>query len=256
MIVLFTDFGNGDPYVGQMHAAIRRHVDAPIIDLLHDAPSYDVRSGAYLLDALQNRFSSGDVFVCVVDPGVGGDRAPVMVMADGKWYIGPDNGLLNVVCGRARSARVLRIDWRPPNLSSSFHGRDLFAPVAARLYGGTVPAHTPWSLIETRTWPEELQEIIYIDHYGNAMTGIRADSVGANAILTVKDTRLAFARTFSSVAPSQPFWYRNSLDLIEIAARKESAAALLSLEVGEAVSVTDYDDLLADTGPHIAPRRP
>ncbi len=176
MIVLVTDFGTHDPYAGQMHAAIRGLVDTPVVDLLHHMPAYDVRTGAYLLDSLQRQFARGTVFVGVVDPGVGGDRAPVMVNADGKWYVGPDNGLFNVICRRACSVDVFRIDWRPRRLSASFHGRDLFAPVAAKLAGGEVPEHSPWTLVDTGEWPEELPEIIYIDHYGNAMTGIRASS--------------------------------------------------------------------------------
>ena len=244
MIVLVTDFGSGDPYVGQVHAAIRSRVDTPVIDLLHHMPSFDVRAGAYLLDALQQRFPAGTVFVGVVDPGVGGARAPVMVEADGKWYVGPDNGLFNVVHDRARSVESFRVDWRPERLSASFHGRDLFAPVAAQLSAGSKPDCSPWSLLETPGWPDELAEIIYIDHYGNAMTGIRADAVGGHATVRVKDRRLDPGTTFAAARAGQPFWYRNSLDLVEIAVKEHSAAALLDLKIGDPVKVTDYDSLL------------
>lgn len=244
MIVLVTDFGTRDPYAGQMHAAIRGLVDTPVVDLLHHMPAYDVRAGAYLLDALQRQFASGTVFVGVVDPGVGSDRAPVMVNADGKWYVGPDNGLFNVICRRARSVDVSRIDWRPRRLSASFHGRDLFAPVAAKLAGGEVPQHSPWTLVETGEWPEDLPEIIYIDHYGNVMTGIRAGSLSVGAIIRVGNRRLDSATTFAAARAGTPFWYRNSLDLVEIAVKEASAAALLDLHIGEPVTVADYDSLL------------
>lgn len=244
MIVLVTDFGTVDPYVGQMHAAIRSRVDTPVIDLLHDMPAYDVRRSAYLLDALQCGFPGGTVFACVVDPGVGGDRAPVMVKADEKWYVGPDNGLFNIVERRARSVETFHIDWRPEHLSMSFHGRDLFAPVAADLAIGTLPECTPRRLMETPAWPEELPEIIYIDHYGNAMTGIRADALGARSIVRVRDHRLERGTTFSASPAGKPFWYRNSLDLVEIALREDSAAERLELEIGDRVQVTDYESLL------------
>lgn len=244
MIVLVTDFGTGDPYVGQMHAAIRALADTTIIDLLHRMPSYDVRAGAYLLDALQRPFPTGSVFVGVVDPGVGGDRAPVMVKADGKWYVGPDNGLFNVVCRRAESVEAFRITWRPDRLSTTFHGRDLFAPVAAGLSAGAMPEHTAWSLMETPEWPDELAEIIYIDHYGNAMTGIRADTLSRHAVVRVANERLGPSTTFAASAGGKPFWYRNSLDLVEIAVREDSAAAMLGLGVGDEVKVIDYESLL------------
>lgn len=248
MILLATDFSTGDPYVGQMHAAIRRIADVPVIDLLHHMPSYDARAGAFLLDALQRQFDPGDVLVGVVDPGVGSDRAPVMVEADGKWYVGPDNGLFNVICRRARRFDAFRIVWRPASLSVSFHGRDLFAPVAARLAAGETPECSPWSLMETPAWPDELAEIIYIDHYGNAMTGLRADSLSRSARLRVGGRRVEAGTTFAAAPTAQPFWYRNSLDLVEIAVREDSAAALLGLSVGDKVAVSDVESLLGPAG--------
>jgi S-adenosyl-L-methionine hydrolase (adenosine-forming) len=244
MIVLVTDFGTADPYVGQMHAVIRGMVDTAIVDLLHHVPDYDIRAGAYLLDALQKGFQPGTVFVGVVDPGVGGARAPVIVNADGKWFVGPDNGLFNVVCRRADSVDAFRIDWRPTRLSASFHGRDLFAPVAARLAAGEFPERSPWSLVETPAWPEELHEIVYIDHYGNAMTGIRADALSRQAVIQVGDERLQAATTFVTASAGKPFWYRNSLDLVEIAVREDSAAAMLGLKPGDGLKITDYESLL------------
>src|SRR5205085_2477038 len=134
MIVLFTDYGVGDPYVGQLHAVLAREAPGiPVVDLFHGVPSFDVRAGAYLLPAYVREFPEDSVFLCVVDPGVGGERKPAMVRADGRWYVGPDNGLLSILAARAGSVESYAIAWRPPGLSASFHGRDLFAPVAARL---------------------------------------------------------------------------------------------------------------------------
>lgn len=141
MIVLFTDFGLSGPYIGQMKAVLAREAPGvPLIDLFSDAPAFDPISSAYLLAAYAPEFPAGTVFLCVVDPGVGGERAALAVQADSRWFVGPDNGLMAVAAARAeRSRRFFRIDWRPPSLSASFHGRDLFAPVAALLARGEAP---------------------------------------------------------------------------------------------------------------------
>src|SRR5437667_3655074 len=126
MIVLYTDYGVGDPYVGQIHAALAREAPGvPIVDLLHTVPNFDIRAGAYLLPALAAEFPEGSIFVGVVDPGVGSDRAAVMARADRRWYVGPDNGLFHVVARRAYHLDVWTIEWKPERLSASFHGRDL-----------------------------------------------------------------------------------------------------------------------------------
>ncbi|HET7033116.1 MAG TPA: SAM-dependent chlorinase/fluorinase, partial [Casimicrobiaceae bacterium] len=165
MIVLFTDFGADDVYVGQLKAALLEHLPAgmAIVDLLHSVPRYQARAGAHLLAALQSRFPAGAVFVAVVDPGVGTPRDAVVVHADDKWYVGPDNGLLSVVSARATKSRASRIVWRPQALSASFHGRDLFAPVAAliaqrRLAADRIEAIEGLSL---QFGAEDLSEVIY-----------------------------------------------------------------------------------------------
>src|SRR5581483_5751303 len=129
MIVLFSDFGLSGPYIGQVKAVFAEIVPTvPVIDLFADAPAGDPRAGAYLLAAYDDVFPAGTIFFAVVDPGVGTARLPVIVLADGRWYVGPDNGLMALVARRAAPATVWEITWRPPHLSASFHGRDLFAP--------------------------------------------------------------------------------------------------------------------------------
>jgi hypothetical protein len=131
---LITYFGVADPYMGQMRAVLARAAPGvPVIDLFSNAPAFNAKASAYLLAAYCTEFTPGTVFLCVVDPGVGGPRAAIALEADGRWYVAPDNGLLSVAARRAAVARWWRITWRPANLSASFHGRDLFAPVAARL---------------------------------------------------------------------------------------------------------------------------
>ena len=134
MIVVFTDFGLQGPYTGQMKAVLHQLAPAvPAIDLFADAPVGNPKASAYLLAAYAQWFAAGTVFLCVVDPGVGGTRPAIILEADGRWYVGPGNGLFELVQRRATTTRSWDIDWKPERLSASFHGRDLFAPVAAIL---------------------------------------------------------------------------------------------------------------------------
>ena len=239
MIVLFTDFGAADIYVAQVKAALLTHLTrrTEILDLLHDAPSYDARAGAHLLAALQGHFPPGTVFFAVVDPGVGGERDAAVLQADDRWFVGPDNGLLSVVAARAVRTRTWRIAWRPQSLSASFHGRDLFAPMAAWIVEAAFPAD---KLVETiglqvRMGQEDLPQIIHIDHYGNAITGLRAQAAPDDLRLRAGGRELMRGRVFADAPEGFPFWYVNSIGLIEIAASRASAAALLGLKVGDPV---------------------
>ena len=239
-ILLFTDFGSGDIYVGQVKAVLQGLAPGiAVIDLLHDAPAFNVRAGAHLLAAMADRSAPGSVFLAVVDPGVGGARSAVVLQADERSYVGPDNGLLSVVAARAHKCDCRRVVWQPPQLSASFHGRDLFAPVAAKLAAqGGLPegwlAHS--GRLEVEFGGDDLPEIIYVDHYGNAHTGLRARGMARAASLVVGARRLAYARVFSEVAEGEAFWYENSQGLVEIAVNCGSAARLLGLKIGDEVA--------------------
>ncbi len=240
MIALFTDFGLNGPYVGQMHAVFAHSVPQErVIDLFHDVPHYHIRAAAYLLPAYAASFPESTVFLCVVDPGVGGERAPVALRADGCWYVGPDNGLFQIVARRARQFESYEITWRPTQLSSSFHGRDLFAPVAASLARGAPPEMRPVALTVPPgpVWPEDLAEIIYIDTFGNAVTGIQAERFPNDRVIRVGGRQLAYAPTFSAMARGEAFWYRNSSNLVEIAVNQGSAATQLGLCLGEPLEI-------------------
>jgi S-adenosylmethionine hydrolase len=236
MIVLFTDFGLAGPYTGQMKAVLLR--DAPqiaIVDLFADAPAGDPEASAYLLAAYAAWFPAGTIFLCVVDPGVGGARAPVMVEADGSWFVGPENGLFELVLRRAQHARCCEITWRPAMLSMSFHGRDLFAPVAAMLARGEMPLHRERPAQRRPDWPDDRAAIVYIDHYGNALTGMRAKTLAPSAALIANGQRIAPAATFSSVPEGAAFWYENSNGLAEIAVNRGRADQTLGLAIGSAI---------------------
>ncbi len=239
MIVLFTDFGLAGPYTGQMKAVLRNEApQTEIIDLFADAPAGNPRAGAYLLAAYAAWFPPGTIFLCVVDPGVGGKRAPLMIEADRRWYVGPENGLFELVLRRAQNVRCFEIAWLPSSLSASFHGRDLFAPVAAMLARGEHPAARAREAARQPDWPDDLPEIVYVDHYGNAMTGLRASVVPPAATLVIPSKmRVAPAVTFSAVPEGTAFWYENSNGLVEIAVNRGRADTALKLAIGSAVSI-------------------
>lgn len=238
MIALFTDFGANDLHVGQVKAAIWEVApDAQIVDLLHEAPAFDPKAGAHLLAALVPQFPIGSVFFAVVDPGVGGQRDAVAMPADGKWYVGPDNGLLSVVAARAAQCRLWRIVWRPRDISRSFHGRDLFAPFAAWLDQGNFPHGKAEDIaqLEVRLGAADLPEVIYLDHYGNALTGLRAGHLAGDGKIRIGQHELRHASVFSEVPSGQAFWYENSIGLVEIAVNCGNAAEQMGLRVGQAV---------------------
>ena len=240
MIVLFTDFGLEGPYTGQVKAVLYRMAPGvPVIELFADAPAGRPKPAAYLLAAYGVWFPPGTVHLAVIDPGVGGARAPIIVEAAGRWYVGPDNGLFELVLRRGGSARTWEILWRPQTLSASFHGRDLFAPVAGRLARGEHPNHEPRAPEIGRhgDWPDDLPEIVYIDRYGNAMTGLRGDLLPREARLAVSGRLLKHARTFSEVPAGEAFWYENSNGLAEIAVNAGRAADALQLVIGSPVTV-------------------
>jgi len=188
MIVLFTDFGLEGPYTGQVKAVLYRTApEVPVVDLFADAPIGRPKPAAYLLAAYGVWFPPGTVFLAVVDPGVGGPRAPV----------------------------------------------------AGRLARGEHPAHTPRApkIGRHADWPDDLPEIVYVDHYGNALTGLRGNLLPNGARLAVSGRVLMRARTFSDVPPGEAFWYENSNGLAEIAVNVGRAADALQLVIGSPVAV-------------------
>ena len=242
MILLYTDFGFNGPYVGAMHAAIReRAPTAPVIDLMHDAPRFAPQPAGRLLAALVPSLPQDSIIVAVIDPGVGTDRRPVVVEAFGRLFVGPDNGLFDGIVRRDPAARAWEIAWRPASLSNSFHGRDLFAPVAARLAAAPGPNDAlrpvdPAGICRA-DWPADPPEVIYLDDFGNAMTGLDGGSVADAAVIEAGRTPLTYARTFGERPKGAPFWYRNSVGLVEIAVSSANAAEHLGLAIGSPVTI-------------------
>jgi hypothetical protein len=170
----------------------------------------------------------------VVDPGVGSARRPLIVETDRATFVGPDNGLMSRLPG---IVRVSVIDWQPSRLSATFHGRDLFAPVAARLATTNTVPKTPAAIDDMvgADWPMHRDEIVYVDGYGNLMVGRMLEDVSEINGLRIGAEQLTNAGTFSDVPAGAAFWYRNSLGLLEIAVNGGSAAERFGLALGDKI---------------------
>lgn len=241
IIYFFTDFTNQGPYLGQMESVLLEiNPSLRVVKLMSDAPFANPRASAYLLAALVRYLPDNAIAVAVVDPGVGSRRKALCMNADNRWFLGPDNGLLSVVAKDARNIALYEIEAPAPgSVSSSFHGRDLFAPAASAIACGQMPKGPAMreEQIVGVGWERNLNEIIYIDGFGNAMTGMRAASVADVSGLEIREQHIPRATTFSSVASGDCFCYENSLGLIEIAVNRGNAAKALGLKVGDAVSI-------------------
>ncbi|MCU0833158.1 MAG: SAM-dependent chlorinase/fluorinase [Chromatiaceae bacterium] len=243
-IALITDFGPG-PYVGQVRLRLGALVPGvPVVDLVADLPPFRPELAAYLLPALARDLPQGTLYLCVVDPGVGGARAALALDVGADWYVGPDNGLLALAARRAGAACLHRVEWRPERLSASFHGRDLFAPIAALICQGRVPMSVPLPLTEMvgAGWPDACPLVIYVDRYGNLMTGLRGDGVDRAAVVTAGGVGLRFAPSFCAVPTGTAFWYENAFGLVELAVNQGRADLVLGLGPGDAVAVSPAPD--------------
>ena len=239
MIVLFTDFGCDGPYTGQVQA--RLYQQAPgvaVVSLFCDLAPYDVQAAAYLLPAYSAGFPPATVFLCVVDPGVGSARPGVVLKVDGCWYVGPNEWLFALLARRAARLECWQLP-DPVGVSCSFHGRDVFAPVAALLArGAAVDAEAaPAACLEQPDWPDDLFRVCYIDRFGNAITGVRASMVDASQELSVNGHSLKSAQTFSDVGAGEAFWYANSNGLLELAVNRGRADQVLGIKVGTVIAL-------------------
>jgi S-adenosylmethionine hydrolase len=243
IITLLTDFGTVDGYVGEMKGVLLSGApDAEIVDITHDIPPQDVESARLVVARVWRRFPEGTIHIVVVDPDVGSTRAALAIASDGRFLLGPDNGVLSPAL-LASSARVVELPTAA-HASSTFPGRDVFAPAAAALARGEqIDALGREAVAPTiRRTPEPIRradgtvdgEVIVIDRFGNAMTnlvGMRGGTIEVGA------AAIAVRRTYSEVATGELVAVVGSTGFIEIAARDGNAAALLGLSRGSAVTL-------------------
>lgn len=237
MIFLFTDYGLEGPYIGQVESVLHHHAPkAKVINLMADAPRNNPKASAYLLASLVHQIPIGSIIFCVVDPGVGSDKdKPTAIKIDGRWFVGPDNGLFDIVAKHGKEILAWHITWSPEILSSSFHGRDLYAPVCAMLENKEQIPGVRVGWTDKHQWPDDLNEVIYIDHFGNCMTGIRADSIGMETILKIDNHEITNAGTFSDVNTGEAFWYENSNGLVELAVNLANASKAFNIKIAKKI---------------------
>mgnify|MGYP000518220324 CR=1 FL=1 len=238
-VFLLTDYTLQGPYVGQLHGRILQAAAPPprTIDLMHDAPAFRPDRAAYLLAAILPHLPAQATVLAVVDPGVGTDRHALAMQVDGRWLVGPDNGLLVVAAGRAERVQAYRLPPPAADIPATFHGRDVFADAAAATasHGAPPPGATAVAGWVGQDWPADWDAVIYQDGFGNLITGRRAATVTPGAALVVAGHRLPRVAKFADVAPGQACWYGNSMGLVEVAVNAGSAAEALALGPGAAL---------------------
>jgi S-adenosyl-L-methionine hydrolase (adenosine-forming) len=255
VITLLTDFGLEDPFVGVMKGSIlERFAAAQIVDLTHAVPPQRPLEAGFWLSRSFGYFPAGTVHVAVVDPGVGTARAILCMVAKGHALLAPDNGLLGDLAARYPDAetvelsaeRLSTLGVRP--VSATFHGRDIFAPVAAELASGRCAPHTlgdPKAMLRgqrARTSNDGVRpvsgSVITVDHFGNLITDIDAGSLaGINApMVTIAGRTLTLRRTYAEARPGELLALVNAFDVVEIAEREGNAA--VTLKVGRGAPVT------------------
>jgi hypothetical protein len=239
IVTLTTDFGGRDHYVAAMKAAILRVCpEAAVVDVTHHVAPQDVAAGSVAMEGAIANFDPGSVHLAVVDPGVGMHRRLLAGRIDGRLFVCPDNGLITWAWKRRGPGTAGEITWRPAEMSETFHGRDVMAPVAARLAAGEPlksiirPIGSP--VLLSMAPAKRLQDavIIYVDHYGNAVTNVGKELL-TDGLKVMRAGRVR--RTYGEVAHGEPLALVNSSGLLEIAVREGSAASTLGLTVGEAV---------------------
>ncbi len=251
VITLTTDFGARDGFVGAMKGVILSvNPNARIVDISHDTPRQDVLAGAIVLANAARYFPAGCVHVAVVDPGVGSDRRALAAVCDSGLYVAPDNGLLTMVDRHDPIREAYAIEnpaFRLPELSATFHGRDLFAPAAAHLSLGKPPADAgaPVANIQRLAVPEHAWnptagqargEVLYVDIYGNLITNIPnrcLDDLGGTCRLTIGGQDIAGPRrAYNDAAPGELLFLPGSSGLVEIAVNMGNAADALKASRG------------------------
>ena len=258
VITLLTDFGNADYFVGAVKGAILSvNPSAVIADITHEIPPQDIEAGAFTTLAAYQTFPAGTINVAVVDPGVGSSRRAIIVHAGEHFFVGPDNGIFTYIYDREPSHRTFQITnekyFRHPT-SSTFHGRDVFAPVAAALSKGLKPEAFGSLITDAVRLPSLTPEvkkngdvegrIIHIDRFGNCITNLTRDDFD-QGILVVGRQKIREFREFYDGAGKKPFAILGSAGFIEISVNGNSAAKILRIKRGDIVvlqrTTTDPD---------------
>jgi len=265
IITLTTDFGYRDYFVGSMKGIILGiNPQAQVVDISHEVEPYSVETAAYLIKSSYLYFPQGTIHVVVVDPEVGGTRRPILVEADQNYYVGPDNGVFSYIYGEAKKLRIIHITSeeyvlkpsRQVMLGPTFHGRDIFAPVAAWLSKGTSPLKFGQEiqdpirlpLAEPRSGEEGILEgkVIYVDRFGNLISNITRSHFSllisspgeVEFLVHLKGQKLSLKRYYAEGNRQEPSALINSCGHIEIFVYLGNAQQQLQASVGDPVLLT------------------
>jgi S-adenosylmethionine hydrolase len=253
VITLTTDFGTRDTYVAEMKGVVLSITsEVHVVDVTHEVAPGDALAGALALEAAAPRFPAGTIHVAVVDPGVGTARRGLVIAARDQLFVGPDNGLFTpfLDAGRWQAFELLANEFRGPEVSSTFHGRDVFAPAAAHLARGLDPARLgpPVGDPVRLAWPEvRVSEgrvggaVLHVDRFGNLVTSIRAEAIaalGSGLAVRVAGKSLPLVRTYGDLGRGDPGALVGSSNRLEIAVNSGSAAKALRAGRGTQVVVS------------------
>ena len=265
VITFTTDFGLRDPYVASMKGvALSICPDAALVDISHEVPKFDVRAGALIMAQAAVWFPPGTVHVGVVDPGVGTARRAIVVVSRRYAFVGPDNGLLMLAAQRDGLRAVYAIEDEElvlPRVSRTFHGRDIFTPVAARIARGLEPERVGPE-IRDYVLPDfarprlegnrAVGEVMYIDGFGNIITnlpeallaqlGLR-DGCELSVRLGQRELKLKLCSAYGQVRPGELLAIIDSWGMLEVAVNLGSAAERLGVRPGERVEVAPEGSL-------------
>jgi S-adenosylmethionine hydrolase len=245
LVTLLTDFGTADGYVAEVKGVLM--TSAPgvqVIDLSHDVPAHDIEAVRLAVARYWRRFPPGTIHMVVVDPGVGSDRQAITVLSEGRFLVGPDNGVLSPALLQP-GVRAVSLPV-PENAAPTFHGRDVFAPACASLARGApldslgqplddpVILRTPEAMRDAEGWLRG--EVILIDRFGNAVTNLLCVHRGE---VRIGSREIPTGRTYADVASGEPVALVGSSGLIEIAVREGSAAHTLGLKRGSVVTIRE-----------------
>ena len=259
IVTLTSDFGISDHYVGTMKGVIlSRCPKATIIDITHELPAFSILAGAYAISQAAHFFPAGTVHMIVVDPGVGTERKAIVAEAGNQVFVAPDNGLLTLILDRDKNAVVREITNRSLWLESpslTFHGRDVFSPVAASLAGGKAK---PEDVGPVLARPEQFRDlsprevhpgvwegiVLSTDHFGNLITNFLSSTSGKTFILDVNRHKVnKFHKTFGEAPPGVLFVYHGSSGYLEIGMNQQSAAEALGVSPGDRVTLFSAEAL-------------
>ena len=258
MITLTTDFGLKDPYAAEMKAVILGICPhAVIVDITHEIAKFNIRMGAYVLASATPYFPKGSIHVAVVDPGVGTQRRPIVIQTKQSFFVGPDNGLLILAAEKQDITSIYELtnpQLMLPKVSSTFHGRDIFAPAAAHLLNGVKPAEFGPEIHEVAK-PEFAKatgrngvlvgEVLHVDGFGNIITNITEREVAQSHVkgavsveLPSGRLTLRFCKAYGETKPDEPLALIGSHGFLEISVNQGSAAEKFKTKTGDKVIVS------------------